>query len=180
MLIPQKFLRISIPYYSFNFSFLSKWFFVFGCKNFRQCKQSRRNKNTRLFEGIGFCKPDCQRIYCVTGKKLNLFQKIYFRIVQRQMKRDLKKNPDLLITDYFDPKKVKFKFDFLWFVIAAIIGPIGVLLAYTSHQTPKRDLTPKKDRITSAWLGFPILGALVWLLVYFLNQYIILFSCPFY
>jgi hypothetical protein len=89
----------------------------------------------------------------VTGKKLNFFQKIYFKIIQRQIKRDLRKNPDLLINDYFDPKKDKFKFDLLWFVIASIIGPLGVLLAYTSHQNPKRDTTTKKDRMTSAWLG---------------------------
>src|ERR1700712_2204011 len=40
----------------------------------------------------------------ITGKKLNFFERIYFKVIQRQMKRDLKKNPDLLINDYFNPK----------------------------------------------------------------------------
>ena len=88
-----------------------------------------------------------------TGKKLNFFQKIYFKVIQRQIKHDLKKNPDLLITDYFDQKKAKFKFDLLWFVIATFIGPLGVLFAYTSHHQ-KKDKTTQKDKITSAWLGF--------------------------
>ena len=87
-----------------------------------------------------------------TGKKLNFFQKIYFKVIQRQIKRDLKKNSDLLIHDYFDQKKGQFKLNFLWFVIAAFIGPLGVLFAYTSHQ--KKDKTTRKDKITSAWLGF--------------------------
>ena len=90
----------------------------------------------------------------ITGKKLNFFERIYFKAIQRQIKRDLKKNPDLLINDYFDPKKkVKFKLDPLWFVIAAIIGPFGILLVYISHQQ-KKVTTTRKDRITSAWLGF--------------------------
>lgn len=89
-----------------------------------------------------------------TGKKLNFFEKIYFKVIQRKVKRDLQKNPGLMISDYFDPKKEKFKFDLLWFIIASIIGPLGVLLVYTSHQPQKKELTTRKDKITSAWLGF--------------------------
>ena len=88
-----------------------------------------------------------------TGYRLNFFQKIYFKVIQRQIKRDLKKNPGLLINDYLDQKKGKFKFDFLWFIIGAFIGPLGVLFAYTS-KTQKKEATTKKDKITSAWLGF--------------------------
>jgi hypothetical protein len=87
-----------------------------------------------------------------TGKKLNLMDRLYFKIVQHKIRKDLKKNPDLLITDYFDQKKGKFKFDALWFITGAFIGPLGVLLAYFSHQQKNGPL--KKDRITSAWLGF--------------------------
>jgi len=87
-----------------------------------------------------------------TGKKLNLIDKIYFKIIQHKIRKDLKKNPDLLITDYFDQKKGKFKFNALWFIIAAFIGPLGVLLAYFSHQQKNGPL--RKDRINSAWLGF--------------------------
>jgi hypothetical protein len=90
-----------------------------------------------------------------TGYRLNFFQKIYFKVIQRQIKRDLKKNPDLLINDYFDQGKVKFKFNLLWFIIATFIGPLGVLFAYTSPHLPqKKDATTRKDKITSAWLGF--------------------------
>ncbi len=81
-----------------------------------------------------FVKLSAKEFEGITGKKLNLPQRIYFKIIQLKLKHELKKNPDLLITDYYDPAKAKFKFDFLWFVIGGFIGPLGVLLAYTYKQ----------------------------------------------
>src|SRR5258708_34513655 len=89
-----------------------------------------------------------------TGTKLNFFQKIYFKIIKRQVKRDLKKNPDLLITDYVDQRTRKFKFNALWFVVGAIIGPLGVLLSYYSHR--QKNGPNKKDRTISACIGFEL------------------------
>ncbi len=74
----------------------------------------------------------------LTGKKLDLPQRIYFKLIQRRLKHELKENPKLLITRYYDPQKAKFKFDALWFVIAAFIGPLGLLLAYTSKTKKGR------------------------------------------
>ncbi|MEO6219084.1 MAG: hypothetical protein ABIO81_01555 [Ginsengibacter sp.] len=105
-----------------------------------------------------FVKLSVKEFETITSKKLNVPQKIYFKIVQRKLKHELKKNPGLLITDYYDPKKSKFKFDFLWFVIAGFIGPLGVLLAYTSK--PRKGGPARKDIITSAWLGFA--GFVLW------------------
>ncbi len=89
-----------------------------------------------------------------TGTKLNFFQKIYFKAIKRHVRRDLKKNPDLLMTDYVDQKTGKFKLDALWFVIGIIIGPLGVLLSYYSHQ--QKNGPNKKDRTISAWIGFGV------------------------
>ena len=89
-----------------------------------------------------------------TGTKLNFFQRIYFKALKRHTRRDLKKNPDLLMTDYVDQKTGKFKFDALWFVIGGIIGPLGVLLSYYSHQ--QKNGPNKKSRTTSAWIGFGV------------------------
>lgn len=99
-----------------------------------------------------FVKLSAKEFGMLTGKKLNLPQRIYFKIVQQRLKHELKENPDLLITRYYDPKKAKFKFDALWFVIAGFIGPLGLLLAYTSKQ--RKGGPTRKNRITSAWLGF--------------------------
>ncbi len=99
-----------------------------------------------------FVKLSAKEFGTLTGKKLNFPQTIYFKIIQRRLKHELKENPDLLITNYYDPKKAKFKFDALWFVIAAFIGPLGLVLAYTSKQ--RKGGPNRKNKITSAWLGF--------------------------
>lgn len=101
-----------------------------------------------------FVKLSAKEFGAITGKKLNFPQRIYFKIIQRKLKHELKKNPDLLITNYYDPQKEKFKFDPLWFVIAAFIGPLGLLVAYTSKV--RKGGPTKKNRITSAWLGFAL------------------------
>ena len=75
------------------------------------------------------------------------------------MRHDLKKNPDLLITDYVSDKKdTKFKFNVLWFLIGLVLGPIGVLLAYASKQ--------KKDKVTSSWIGFGVYAIIA--VIYFI------------
>src|SRR5258705_10850960 len=88
------------------------------------------NENKAEMKDPDYCKASvfvnlsAREFATATGNKLNFFQKIYFKVIQRQIKRDLKKNPDLLISDYFDQKKGKFKFDLLWFIIGMFIGPL--------------------------------------------------------
>jgi hypothetical protein len=91
-----------------------------------------------------------------TGKNLNFFQRVYFKMVQHQIKRQLRKsnNPDLLITQYYDPAKEKFKFDPLWFILGAFIGPFGVLAAYESRE--RRGGPTRKNKLRSVWLGFAL------------------------
>ncbi len=101
-----------------------------------------------------FVKLSAKEFGAITGRKLNLPQRIYFKIVQHRLKQELKKNPDLLITNYYDPKKAKFKIDALWFVIAGFVGPLGLLAAYTSKQ--RKGGPTKRNKIISAWIGFAV------------------------
>ena len=84
----------------------------------------------------------------VSGQKLSLVQKLFFKAVQKRLKKDLKINPDLMVTEYFDPVKKKFKFDPLWFILGVMIGPLAILFAWTSKQ--------KKDSKKSVILAFPL------------------------
>lgn len=111
-------------------------------------------QNNDYLRAAVFVKLSPKEFETITGKKLNLPQRIYFRIIQRKLKHELKKNSEFLITEYFDPKTTKFKFDLLWFVIAAFIGPLGLLLAYISPQ--RKGGPAKKDKVTSAWLGLAL------------------------
>lgn len=88
----------------------------------------------------------------LTGKRLTLIEKIFFKAVQKKMKRELKNRPGLLITDYYEPVKQKFKLDELWFILGIMIGPLAILFSMTSRRN-------KMSR-KSAFLGFLIF--LVW------------------
>ena len=79
------------------------------------------------------------------GRKLGFLERMYFKSTQKKLKQELKNDSDLLITKYYDDAKGKFKIDGVWFVIGSIIGPLGILFAYTSKQ-------PKNNKI-SAMLG---------------------------
>ena len=82
----------------------------------------------------------------ITGKKLRLFEKVSFKIMKMKIKHDLKKNPNLLMTDYYKENKRPFKFNFLWFLIGMLgFAPIGLIIAYLTKQD--------KDKIISAWIG---------------------------
>jgi hypothetical protein len=112
------------------------------------------NKNDYLKTAV-FVKLSPKEFSSLTGAKLNFLQKLYFKSVQRKLKRELKKNPDLLITEYYSRDQQKFKFDALWFVVGAFIGPLAILFAFTSRQ-------PKNNRVSAAlgcvlfilWFGF--------------------------
>lgn len=84
----------------------------------------------------------------ITGKKLNFMQKLSFKVTKMKMKRDLKKNPDLKLTDYINGDGTTFQIDALWLILGILIGPIGVLLAYLTKQ--------EKYKITSSWIGFAV------------------------
>jgi len=113
--------------------------------------ESSTPKNFDFLRGDVFVKMSAKDFAKATGTRLNFFQRIYFRIIKHRVKHDLKQNPNLLITDYYDADSGTFKFNLLWFVIGSVIGPLGVLLAYYSHQ--QKNGPDKKDRTTSAWIG---------------------------
>lgn len=103
-----------------------------------------------------FIKLSVAQYITLTGKRLNVFQKLAFRAAKMRMKHDLKKNPSLLITDYVDGDG-SFRVDPLWLILGVLLGPIAVLIAYVTKQ--------ESLKITSSWIGFGvavILVAVLW------------------
>lgn len=86
-----------------------------------------------------------------TGHQLNFIQKIYFKVLKSKLTAAIKNDNDLLLEKYYEPKKGKFKLDALWFIIGSIIGPLGILFAFTSKQ-------PKNKRISA------VLGTIVFII----------------
>jgi hypothetical protein len=94
----------------------------------------------------------------MTGVKLNIIEKLFFKISQKQIRKDLKRNPDLLISEYYDPVKQKFTLDSIWFILGIMIGPLAILFSITS----KRNKNSRK----SAFLGFLLF--VVWFSFFFI------------
>ena len=91
----------------------------------------------------------------VTGHQMNFFQKVYFKVLKTKLKIAVKKNPDLLLNNYYEPTKGKFKLDSLWFIIGSIIGPLGILFAFTSKQPKNKRLSAVLGTIVFVlWFGF--------------------------
>ena len=91
-----------------------------------------------------FVKLSVKEFNDLTGKKLNFFQRLSFKITKMGMKHDIKKNPDLKLTDYVDGNGT-FTIDILWLILGFLVG-IGVIAGYLTKQ--------EQYKITSAWIGF--------------------------
>lgn len=87
----------------------------------------------------------------IRGKKLSFMERMYFKSAQKKLRRELKNDNNLLITKYYDEAKGKFKIDGVWFVIGFLIGPVGILFSYITHQS----LNNRKSAI---------LGTVIWLI----------------
>lgn len=123
--------------------------------------------NTELdyLKASKFVKLSFREFSRLTGKKLSLFQKLSFKLTKMRIRHDLKKNPDLKITDYLNSER---KGNSLWFLLGLIAPILGILtmsllgfiiigaapliIAYATKQN--------KPAIRAAWLGLGV-GALV-------------------
>lgn len=105
---------------------------------------SNLTKNDYLKASV-FVKLSVKKFAILIRQKLNFLQKLYFKSVQRKLRKELKKDPDVTITQYYDHEKAKFKLDGLWFILGIIVGPFAILFSFTSKQ--------KKNYRISAALG---------------------------
>ena len=71
----------------------------------------------------------------MTGKKMNAFQKISFKVMKIKLRKELKKNPDLLLNDFYKPNK---KIGVGWIILITVLSTILLLflifaIAYSSQ-----------------------------------------------
>ena len=78
----------------------------------------------KYLQASEFVKLSAKEYTALTGKKLNFLQRLSFSVTKMKMKRDLKKNPNLKITDYIDADSTTFQIDALWLILGVLIGPI--------------------------------------------------------
>lgn len=105
---------------------------------------------SNYLKGSVFVKLSAKEFSVIRGKKMSFLERLYFKSVKKRVKRELKTDPDMMITKYYDDANGKFKIDGIWFVIGSLVGPLGILFAFTTNQ-------PKNNRISA------VLGSVVFL-----------------
>lgn len=122
------------------------------------------NISTKYLKASEFVKLTANEFSDLTGKKLNLIERLSFTITKMRLKHDLKKNPNLTITAYVKQSKHAGSFNFLWFILglaAPIIGIftgsiIALILVAISPVVIAYATKQDKEKIKSVWLGFGI------------------------
>ncbi len=135
--------------------------------------ETSKGLTAKYFKVSEFVKLSPGEFSKLTGKKLNFFQRVSFQLIKLKMKHDLKRNPDMLITDYKKAPGRGSGFNIMWFLLG-IAGPIlglfmpylalfllfaflPVIMAYITHQD--------RESIKSVWMGFGVGMLLILLLI---------------
>lgn len=129
-------------------------------------------RNINYFKGSEFVKLSANDFTKLTGKKLNIFQRISFQMVKLKIKHDLKKNPNLLVTDYSKTASLSGnRFNFPWFILGfagvilgAVVGVLPLFFLFAFAPVAVAYIT-KQDKVKkkSVWIGFGV--ALVFVLI---------------
>lgn len=61
----------------------------------------------------------------ITGKKMNTWQKLSFKLMKIKLRKELKKNPDLLLKDLYTVNKTM---GAGWILLLAVLGALLILL----------------------------------------------------
>lgn len=61
----------------------------------------------------------------ITGKKMNLWDKLSFQLMKMKMKQEIKKNPELTLNDYMTQEKKKMGRG--WWILIGFVGGLFLL-----------------------------------------------------
>lgn len=95
----------------------------------------------------------------LTGKKLNFLEKIQFKMVQRKVKKMVKKGEVVTMADVQKKFEEMGTMNILGFLLGLILGPVGVIIALILKETG--DVDPSV-------LRWSLYGCLIWLAIVFL------------
>jgi len=95
----------------------------------------------------------------MTGKKMNLVQKVEFKMIQHKVKKMVKRGEVVTMADVQRKFEDMSAINWLGFLLGLVLGPIGVIIALILKETG--DVGPDCVR-------WSLYGLLIWLAIVFL------------
>ena len=92
----------------------------------------------------------------LTGKKMNLFQKIEFKMLQHKVKKMVDKGQVVTMADVKDKVDELSSMNVLGFLLGLVLGPVGVVIALILKET---------GNVDAGVLRWSLYGLLVWLAI---------------
>jgi hypothetical protein len=92
----------------------------------------------------------------LTGKKMNLFQKIEFKMLQHKVKGMVKRGEVVTMADVKDRVDELSSMNVLGFLLGLVLGPVGVVIALILKET---------GNVDAGVLRWSLYGLLVWLAI---------------
>ncbi|HEV8081751.1 MAG TPA: hypothetical protein VGP55_01035 [Chitinophagaceae bacterium] len=105
--------------------------FAFAISKSRTIENPRIIKFSTNLNARDFVKLSAKDFSLITGKKMNLWNRISFTFLKVKMKHDLKKNPDLKVNDYY-AKEGKKHLSVWWIVGIGIVTLLLIFLIYAA------------------------------------------------
>lgn len=84
-------------------------------------------KNAKLIDIINLSPDD---LAAFKGKRMNIWDRISFKIMKMNMRKELKENPDILVSDYYS-KTMQKRLAWGWWVLISV-GALLILFAILS------------------------------------------------
>ena len=92
----------------------------------------------------------------LTGKKLNLFQKMEFKMLQHKVKRMVNKGQVVTMADVQKRFDDLSSMNLLGFLLGLVLGPVGVVIALILKET---------GNVDASVLRWSLYGLLIWLAI---------------
>lgn len=92
---------------------------IFANASFVSKPSTRISKNWESSKLFDFINSSTDNLGAFSGKKMNLWDKVSFKIMKMNMKKELRKNPNMLVSEYYS-KAMQKRLAWGWWVLISL------------------------------------------------------------